>query len=182
LLEPLTVMTRRPAPSRPRGLTLLEMMVSLAIVAVLASLAAPSFGSMMARHRLKAAADHLAMDLAELRFEATRRGLPLHLQLTPGTEWCYAMSTAPGCDCRLVQSCQLKTVQGSEFPGVQLVQAQDLHFEPVVLAGAPRPAALLQGRDGAQLRVGLSPLGRPSVCAPGQVVPGYPACKEPSAH
>ncbi len=163
---------------RPRGLSLLESMVALAIVAVLATLTVPSFGGMLARHRLKAAADHLAMDLAELRFEATRRGLPLHLQLRPGTDWCYALSTAPGCDCRVVQSCQLKTVQGSEFPGVQLVQAQDLHFEPQVTADVGRTGALLQGHDGAQLRVGLSPLGRPSVCAPGQAVPGYPGCNE----
>ena len=51
-------------------------MVALGIVAVLATLALPSFGSIVARHRLKAAAENLSMDLAELRFEATRRGRP----------------------------------------------------------------------------------------------------------
>ena len=39
---------RRPC----RGLTLLESMVTLAIVAILTTLALPTFGSMMARHRL----------------------------------------------------------------------------------------------------------------------------------
>ncbi len=152
------------------------MMVALAIIAVLATLAVPSFGSMLARHRLKAAADHLAMDLAELRFESTRRGVPLHLQLTPGTDWCYALATAPGCDCRAAQSCQLKTVRASDFPGVELLQGQALRLEPLTTVAAARSGVLLQGHDGAQLRVDLSPLGRASVCAPGTAVPGYSRC------
>ena len=73
LLEPLM---RR----RGRGLTLLEMMVALAIVAVLMTLALPSFGSMMSRHRLKAAAEQMSMDLAELRMLAVQRGQPLARQ------------------------------------------------------------------------------------------------------
>ncbi len=161
---------------RVRGLTLIEMLVALALVAVLASLAVPSFGGMLARHRLKAAADHLAMDLAELRFEATRRGVALHLQATPGRDWCYALATAPGCDCRVAQSCQLKTVSSREHPGITLLKAQDLHFEPTAMAGAAQRSALLQANDGAQLLVGLSALGRPSVCAPQSTVPGYSRC------
>ena len=116
------------------------------------------------------------MDLAELRFEAARRGVSLHLQATPGADWCYALATAPGCDCRVAQSCQIKTVRAREHPGVTLVQAQDLRFEPTVLAGAAPRSALLQAPGGLQLQVGLSPLGRPSVCAPGSSVPGYTRC------
>jgi type IV fimbrial biogenesis protein FimT len=161
---------------RARGLTLIEILVALALLAVLASLAVPSFGGMLTRHRLKAAADDLAMDLAELRFEATRRGVALHLQATPGADWCYALATAPGCDCRIAQSCQIKTVSAREHPGITLLQAQDLQFEPALTAGLAQHGALLQAGDGAQLRVGLSALGRPSVCAPQSPVPGYSRC------
>lgn len=161
---------------RARGLTLLETMVALAVLAILAGLAVPSFGGMLARQRLKIAADDLAMDLAELRFESTRRGVALHLQASPGTDWCYALATAPGCDCRVPQSCQLKTVRAREHPGVALTQAQDLRFEPTTAAATYGGGALLQGRDGTQLRVGVSPLGRPSVCAPQAPVPGYARC------
>jgi type IV fimbrial biogenesis protein FimT len=157
-----------------RGLTLLETMVALAIVAVLTTLALPSFGSMMSRHRLKAAAEQMATDLAELRMLAAQRGQPLHLQVSAGPQWCYALAVASGCDCRVPQGCQLKTVRAKDHPGVTLLDGQDLRIEP--LPGSPGGTALLQNSEGARLRVGLSPLGRPKVCAPGAAVPGYAAC------
>lgn len=171
-------MGRRRAASihPPRGLTLLELMVALGIVGVLMTLALPSFGSMVARHRLKAAAENLAMDLAELRFEATQRGVPLHMHFATGPHWCYALATASGCDCRVAQSCQLKTVRAKDHPGVQLVAGHPVLFEPQPGAGVDGGSAVLQSTEGAQLRVGLTRLGRPKVCAPGAAVPGYSGC------
>ena len=171
-------MTRRhPASIRlPHGLTLLELMVALGIVAALMTLALPSFGSIMARHRLKAAAENLSMDLAELRFEATQRSVPLHMHFATGPDWCYALATASGCDCRVAQSCQLKTVRAKDHPGVQLLEGRPVLFEPRPGAGVDGGSALLQSAEGAQLRVGLTRLGRPKVCAPGAAVPGYPGC------
>jgi type IV fimbrial biogenesis protein FimT len=157
-----------------RGLTLLEMMIALAIVAVLTTLALPSVGSMMSRHRLKAAAETLSMDLAELRLLATQRGQPMHVNLSTGPQWCYALAVASGCDCRVPQGCQLKTVRAQDHPGVTLLEGQDLRIDPQ--PGQGGGSALLQGSDGARLRVGLSPLGRPKVCAPDAAVPGFAAC------
>lgn len=159
---------------RPRGFTLPELMLTLAIVGVLLTLALPSFGSMVSRHRLKAAAEQLAADLGELRLQAAQRGVPLHLQVHAGAQWCYALASAGGCDCRVVQGCQLKTVQAQDHPGVTLLEGRDLRLD-----GSPGLAggiALLQGSDGAQLRVGLAPLGRPRICAPAGAVAGYAAC------
>ena len=160
---------------RPRrGLTLLEMLVALAIVAVLMTLALPSFGNMISRHRLKAAAEQMSMDLAELRMQSTQRGQTMHVSLSAGAQWCYALAVAGGCDCRVPQGCQLKTVRAKDHPGVTLLEGQDLRIDPQ--PGQGGGSALLQGSDGARLRVGLSPLGRPKVCAPAAAVPGFAAC------
>ena len=162
---------------RARGLTLLELLVTLAIVAVTMTLALPSFGSIVARHRLKAAAEQLSADLGELRLLATQRGRAFHLHLQPGAQWCYALATVSGCDCRVPQSCQLKTVRAADHPGVTLVAGEHLLVD-ALNAGPRRDSgqALLQGTEGGQLRVGLTPLGRPKVCAPGGSMPGYPDC------
>jgi len=157
-----------------RGLTLLEMMVALAIVAVLTTLALPSFGSMVSRHRLKAAAEQMSLDLAELRLLAAQRGQPMHVSLYAGPQWCYALAVARGCDCRVPQGCQLKTVRAKDHPGVTLLEGPDLRIDPQ--PGLGGGGALLQGNDGARLRVGLSPLGRPRVCAPAASVPGFAPC------
>jgi type IV fimbrial biogenesis protein FimT len=160
---------------RPRrGLTLLESMIALAIVAVLATLALPSFGSMLSRHRLKAAAEQMSMDLAELRLLATQRGQTMHVSLSAGAQWCYALAVAGGCDCRVPQGCQLKTVRSTDHPGVTLLAGEDLRIDPQ--PGPERAGALLQGSDGARLQVGVSPLGRPRICSPGASVAGYAAC------
>lgn len=163
------------APARPRrGLTLIETMITVALLAVLATLAAPSFGSALARYRLKAAAEDLAHDLAEARIAATQRGAALHLNFQTGDAWCYAVATVGGCACAQAPACRLKTVAATDHPGVRLVEAHDATFLPG--AGGVEGGAVLQGGDGSRLRVGLSRLGRPSVCAPGGAVSGYPAC------
>lgn len=160
-----------------RGLTLLELMVALAIVAVLMTLALPSFGSILARQRLKAAAEQLSADLGELRLLATQRGQALHLNVQPGAQWCYALATAGGCDCRVVQSCQLKTVRAADHPGVTLVEGGDMTVNPQLVGLALHGGqVLLRGSEGATLRVGLTPLGRPRMCAPGAAVAGIASC------
>jgi len=162
---------------RARGLTLLELLVTLAIVAVMMTLALPSFGSIVARHRLKAAAEQLAADLGELRLLSAQRGQALHLDLQAGTQWCYALATVSGCDCRVVQSCQLKTVRATDHPGVTLLAGGNLLVDARPIGPLQNSGqALLQGSEGGQLRVGLTPLGRPKVCTPGGAVPGYPNC------
>lgn len=153
-------------------------MVALAIVALLMTLAVPSFGSVLARHRLKAAAEQLAADLAEARLLAAQRGHALHLNLQGGAQWCWALATASGCDCRVVQSCQLKTVRAGDHPGVTLLDARELRIDAPGLSTLRTDDghALLQGREGAALRVALTPLGRAKVCAPQAAVAGYSSC------
>jgi type IV fimbrial biogenesis protein FimT len=66
---------------RYAGLTLIELCAVLAVLALLSALALPSLGHRLDRQRLHAAAETLAADLADARFEAARRGQPLHCLL-----------------------------------------------------------------------------------------------------
>jgi type IV fimbrial biogenesis protein FimT len=157
-----------------RGLTLLELVIALAILAIVATLALPSFGAGAERTRLRLAAETLASDLAEARFEAAKAGRALHLPAQAGPAWCWAVATTPDCGCAAAAPCQLKAERAASHAGVTLVEVRAASFDPG--GAATGGGALLRSGRGEELRVELSPLGRPRVCAPGGAVVGYPAC------
>lgn len=160
-----------------RGLTLIELMIAISISAILLSLAVPSFSAYLQRQRLKAAAQMLAVDLAEARYESARRGQPLHVVFSPGADWCYAIATSAGCDCRVQQSCRLKSVRAADARGVLLAEAQATSFDPAGALQGTAAAALLQtAGSGERLRVEVSPLGRARVCAPDGAMGQIPGC------
>lgn len=148
--------------STPPGFTLLELIVTLAVLAVLGVLALPSLGQRVDRARLAGAAELLAADIADARFEAARLGRPLHVRAHDGADWCWSVATAPGCGCTGPQACQLKTVQGPDHPGVRLIEPFALQLHPG--GEADTQPARLEGRRGERLRVALTPLGRTRIC------------------
>lgn len=60
--------------SRANGFSLIELMVVVAMVAILAGLAAPSFTEMLRNNRLAAASSALQVSLSLARSEAVKRG------------------------------------------------------------------------------------------------------------
>mgnify|MGYP000891361647 CR=1 FL=1 len=66
-------------PQRDRGITLIELMVTVAIVGILATLAAPAFDSMLKANRTRTVANELMASLNLARSEAMRRGQPVSI-------------------------------------------------------------------------------------------------------
>lgn len=168
----------RRAPAR-RGLTLLELMIGLAVLAVLSALAWPSYQGRLARERLNNVAQAMAGDLVEARFEAARRGQPLHVELTAGAQWCWAVATHSGCPCGAPQACQLQTGRAVDHPGVQLLGAGSTRLNAdgsAELAVSNAFSATFQNSAQEQLRVSLSPLGRARICMPQGVSKRHPTC------
>lgn len=158
-----------------RGITLLELAIVLAVLAVLGALAVPSLGARLERQRLAGAAQSLAADLSNARFEAAQRGQALHVQPASGAAWCWAVSATTPCACAQPQPCQLRRVHADAHAGVRLVQGAPVRLEPGGTALATQ-VATFESRRGEQLRVLLLPMGRARICASAGTMAEYAPC------
>lgn len=119
------------------GFTLIELMVVIAVMALIITLAAPSFQRLIQMQRLRSITAKLVTDLQFARAEAVQRNTLVRLSfllapnaLVPGASSCYTIYTAPvrdpRCDCTLGPGAacpagytELRTVQ---IPGNLAVQ------------------------------------------------------------
>ncbi len=185
---------RSPTPSAepPRslwaGFTLIELVISIAVMAVLGAIAMPNLSALLSRQRLQAAAHHLQADVALARQESGRRGQLVQLQFEPGADWCYVISTGVGTGtsnhCRTATPAPgngvIKVVHAADHPGIELLEASTMLID----AGSSGALPLLRingqarfgNREGQQLQVRLGPQGRASLCASGVAVGGVPVC------
>ena len=70
--------------NKSRGVTLIELMVTIVVLAILASMAIPSFTNMMERQRLINATEAIYSDLQNARSEAVKRSLQIVASIQGG--------------------------------------------------------------------------------------------------
>ena len=168
-------MNKRAIHALQRGLTLLEISIALALLAVLGAIAVPSLGARLDQQRLYSAAESMVADVNEARFEAARQGRALHVVMQPGDNWCWAVATLATCPCGQAQACELRSAQQRDHGGVRLLAGQTLQLGANGRAEASG-SATLESRRGSRLRVDVQLLGRPRVCTLTGSAARYPAC------
>lgn len=172
-------MTPRRAVSRgARGITLIECVIALAIIAVLMSIALPSFGEAMARARLRAAAEDLAYDLGNARLESVRAGAgKVHVTVAPGASWCWSVGPVADIDCLDPPAgSTVHVARAADYPGITMTRGVSAGFDGRDTLATAAFAAEFVSVHGGALRVSVTPLGRASICAPGGRTPDYPRC------
>jgi len=176
--------------SRHSGFTLLELLVTLALVSLLAGLAVPAMGRFLDTARLRSATEALAQELQQARNHALSHQQNVYFSLAVSAQrWCYGWSQLAACDCTAGTSAANACHTGSErqrrvhyrlstdFPSVELnttrpVALRTLRFSPV--RGTAGADSFALRNDAGELRVIVSPLGRVRICSTDER--GYPAC------
>lgn len=107
---------------RSAGFTLIELMVALSLVALLLTVAIPSYQSLRQDQMVKAATQAVYTDMMLLKSEALKRNSNLQMILfNSGTDsWCYRIRIDGSCascsdTCSSIEG--RKGADASEFPG-----------------------------------------------------------------
>jgi len=84
------------AKSQSSGFTIIELMITLAIVGVLVSAALPSFKLMMQNYQTRVAAESVSNGLSRARAEAVSKNVSVYFALGSGTSWTVDYVVTPG--------------------------------------------------------------------------------------
>lgn len=149
-----------------RGFTLIELMIVLAIVAILLATAVPSFVEQVALRRLEGVANELSADLQYARTEAISKNKQVIVTAT-GTGYSVNYVVSP-------VTPALKTIT---LPNGVTVNSTSVTFDP--LRGMSTGAVnlnLSSSSTSASLRVSSSAVGLIQLCSPDQSFKGYKLC------
>lgn len=161
------------AMDRSAGFTLIELMIAVALVALLLTVAVPSFQSLRQEQMVKAAAQAVYTDVMLLKSEAIKRNSSLSLIVfnSGASNWCYRIAidgagSCTGCSDTCSSLDGRKGVDASEFAGVNLTTS----YSGGKLTFSPRRGTMPSGNitlagNGVSMKVMTSNLGRVSTCA-----------------
>lgn len=178
------------------GFSMIELMVVIAIAAILATLAMPGFRDYIEKARLRGAVDSVSSLLALARTEAVRQDRQVAVAFGGSTTaWCVGanMAAAPAtagdripnavaCDCTAPATCSVGAVSSGNFSGVTATAVTAAAtFNPklgTTIALTNQDFGFRSPGDRFQLNARVTPLGHVRSCRPASagVLTGFEVC------
>jgi len=144
----------KPLRGRAGGFTIIELMTTLGVLAVLVALAAPSFSAMLQRWRVREAAEALQSSLYYARSEAIKRGGGVSIKKLSSSAGCTANTPGQwGCGWEVVASVSgtdevLRTIPPPSGLTIHTTSADFIHLNPRGLPTTPVAGWSLAPKNG----------------------------------
>ncbi|WP_457427789.1 pilus assembly FimT family protein [Roseateles sp. P5_E7] len=155
-------MTARPS----QGFTLIEVAFVMAVLAIVLSVAVPTYSSYLARQRLRHVAELLEMDLRRARTLSVEEGRNVYVSFQSGPQWCWGSSRQAPCNCATGQPrCEMGGgINYRDHKGTLLQSGQSITFQAGMGRALDWTRIGISNDKNQQLYLDLNPLGRPSIC------------------
>lgn len=175
-----------------RGFTMIELVIAVAIAAILLTLAAPSFRGFLGKKRVEGVATELSTDLQYARSEAIARNATVRVTFGAG---CYVITQQPdgsspsstcsqtgsptlGTGAVTIKQLQLQSGSTASFSGapgwVEFDPVRGMAITDTANAGAS--IDVVSSLGGWQMRNTVTLLGKVNLCSPNATVSGFPSC------
>jgi type IV fimbrial biogenesis protein FimT len=177
------------APQRQRGLTLIECAITTTVLAIVAGLTLPAFGTARERRHLEGAAAQLETDLMLSRSLAVARNEVVRMGFerdAAARSSCYVVHTGAAGDCSCSASgsavCSngaepLRSVRyGAEVPLAMVSNSRSIQFDPVRGTITPTATVRVIAANGAAIHQVINIMGRVRSCSPAPALSGYATC------
>jgi type IV fimbrial biogenesis protein FimT len=192
--------------STNKGFTVIELLIAVAVLAIITSLALPSYRTIIEKRQVTSGAEQLTAFLSSAQFESVKRNeiVGVNYQLNGG-DWCLSMAIpdvdsanpdvdSPTCDCsdgtcdagsELLRDFQAAVLTKSDILVDATLGGDDtVFFDPVrglvVDAETVKIELISPDEETYALNVEMSPTGRVKICSDSSratySVPGYGEC------
>lgn len=173
--------------ARQRGVTLIELVVTLSVVAILATLAIPSFRSLILNRQISASAESILNGLQLARAEAVRRNTQVQFVLNADGTWAVGCITVTASCPASIQSSTLgdgasdkvtvtPTPSGASTAAFNSFGAIISSASSLTQLDFALPAGALPASEAHPLRLEISTGGGARLCDPAYSSPDARAC------
>ncbi|RDV29326.1 prepilin-type N-terminal cleavage/methylation domain-containing protein [Alteromonas aestuariivivens] len=167
-----------------RGLTLMELMITLALTAILLMTAIPSYTDYQRKQALRGSLSQLYFLFRKAQNLALAHQKPVYAVIQTQNSWCIGLTEEPDCDCRVERHCQ---VEGESWqvsaPAPMRVTLDSLtfanhrtRFDPVHGRAYGYAGTLILSDGQRKGKIVINNLGRVRMCMSQGLLGGYPSC------
>lgn len=169
-----------------RGITLIEAMIAISIIAIIASLAAPSFSTLMARQRIKGLGNEIMSDLFFSKMESAQSNQCIAV-IFSATGYTIKKLSPYIIPCATATASTITTIKTVSIDGNNTLNPSSgntylgVIFDPIRTEAISSDYNLAinisnNSASSSLLQISVSSLGRPKLCSPSGSIAGVKPC------